>query len=512
VALPLPLLPHRGEAVLDGYELFGLRPDGGLEPTLQLVRAAGAAPETPAPAPAALPPFLRVERAIALGLTWEARVRVRRLSPPDDALVVEVPLLPGESVTSAGLEVRAGRVRVALAPGVQQAGWTSVLPVSSALELAAPEGVPWTEAWSVRASPIWHLTAEGIPPVQADPARPGPNLAWRPWPGERVRLAIERPEGVGGATRTLDASRLSLRPGEHSTDAELSLALRSSQGGEQRVTLPEGAELQRVAIDGAEQPIRQEGRAVVLPLRPGTVHAELAWREPRGLGASWRAPEVDAGLGGVNAEVEVSPPAGRWLLFASGPPLGPAVLFWPLLAVYLAIGVVLGATRLAPLRTHQWLLLALGLTQVSVVGAALVPLWLVALGWRRDHGARVPGRWLDLVQVALALLTLAALAALLASIRAGLLGLPEMQIAGNGSSAELLRWYQDRTEGVLPRPRIVSVPLWVYRVGMLLWALWIAQALVGWLRFGWRAVSMGELWRPLRGPARDLERPMGGTP
>jgi hypothetical protein len=437
---------------------------------------------------------------------------VRRLSPPDEAIVVEVPLLAGESVTTPGLEVRAGRVRVALAPGVREAAWTSVLPVTDALELAAPADAPWTEAWSVRASPIWHLAAEGIPPVQADPGRPGPNLAWRPWPGERVRLAVERPEGIGGATRTLDASRLALRPGAHSTDAELALTLRSSQGGEQRVTLPEGAELQRVAIDGREQPIRQEGRAVVLPLVPGTVVAELAWREPRGLGARWRGPEVDVGVPGVNAEVEVTPPAGRWLLFAAGPPLGPAVLFWPLLAVYLAIAVVLGGTRLAPLRTHQWLLLALGLTQVSVVGAGLVPLWLLALGWRCADGARVPGRWLDLVQVTLALLTLAALAALLASIRAGLLGLPEMQIAGNGSSAGLLRWYQDRTEGLLPRPSVLSVPLWVYRVLMLLWALWIAQALVGWLRFGWSAASTGELWRPLRRPRPDLERPMGGTP
>jgi hypothetical protein len=506
--------------VLEGYDLFGLRPDGGLEATLQLVRQAG--PDEGAPsdaAPAALPPFVRVERALALGLTWEARVRVRRLSPADEALVLEVPLLAGESVTTPGLEVRDGRVRVSLAPGAAAADWSSVLAVADSLELAAPEDVPWTEAWSLRASPIWHVMAQGIPPVQADPTRPGPDLAWRPWPGERVQLAIERPAGVGGATRTLDASRLVLRPGLRSSDAELALTLRSSQGGEQRVTLPEGAELQRVAVDGREQPIRQEGRGVVLPLVPGTSTVELAWREPRGLGARWRGPEVDVGVPGVNAEVEVHPPAGRWLLYASGPPLGPAVLFWPLLAVYLALAALLGRTRLAPvgspklvpLGTLSWALLALGLTQVSVPLAALVPLWLLALGWRRAHGAAVPGRWLDAVQVGLALLTLAALAALLASIRAGLLGLPEMQIAGNGSSAGLLRWYQDRTEGTLPQPALLSLPLGAYRALMLLWALWIAQALVGWLRFGWSAVSTGELWRPLRRPRPDLERPMGGT-
>ncbi|HEX2485600.1 MAG TPA: hypothetical protein VHQ66_09880, partial [Myxococcota bacterium] len=264
VALPLPLLPHRTEAELEGFELFGLRPDGGVEPTLQLVRLEPA-PEDEAPPPAALPPFVRVDRTLSLGLTWAAHVQIRRLSPADEALVLDVPLLPGESITTPGLEVRDGRARVSLAPGAASAGWTSVLAVANALELVAPEGVPWTESWSVRASPIWHHAPDGIPPVQADPTRPGPDFAWRPWPGERVRLAIERPAGIGGATRTLDASRLVVRPGARSTDAELALTLRSSQGGEQRVTLPEGAELQRVAIDSAELPIRQEGRAVVLP-------------------------------------------------------------------------------------------------------------------------------------------------------------------------------------------------------------------------------------------------------
>jgi cytoskeletal protein RodZ len=77
-----------------------------------------------------------------------------------------------------------------------------------------------------------------------------------------------------------------------------------------------------------------------------------------------------------------------------------------------------------------------------------------------------------------------------------------MQIAGNGSSSELLRWYQDRIGTELPRPWILTVPLLVYRIAMLAWALWLAQAMVGWLRWGWRCFSEGELWRPLRaGPA-----------
>jgi hypothetical protein len=92
------------------------------------------------------------------------------------------------------------------------------------------------------------------------------------------------------------------------------------------------------------------------------------------------------------------------------------------------------------------------------------------------------------------------------AIEAGLLGAPEMQIAGNGSDASVLRWYQDRAAAVLPQPWTFSVSLWVYRGAMLVWSLWVAQALLGWLRWGFRQWSAGAYWAPLR-PPRIAARP-----
>ena len=509
VDLPLPLAPHRAEAHLAGWTLLGLRPDGGVEPALQLVRDAPAPGEERKAETPALPPFVRIARTLELGLTWQAETYVQRLSPVETALVLEVPLLEGESVTTPGVEVRDRRARVGLAPGAETAHFASVLAPGAAIALRAPEDVPWTERWQVRASPIWHLAPAGIPPVQADPAQTfGSDFEWRPWPGESVTIEVQRPAGVAGATLTLDSAALAIRPGLRSTDATLSLAVRSSQGGEHRVTLPEGSTLQRVAIDGTEQPLRQEGRAVVVPVRPGRAGVEIGWREDVGIAAFWRASAVDVGAPAVNVDVTVQPSVGRWILFLSGPPLGPVVLFWPVLAAYVGIAWALARLRIAPLPAWQWILLALGLTQVGVIGGGAVAVWLLALGWRAEHGARVPGRWFDAMQVGLVALTLGALASLALAIWAGLLGMPDMQIAGNGSSADFLRWYQDRSGPELPRPRIVSVPLGVYRALMLVWAFWIAAALIGWLRFGWRAFSAGELWRPLRSPRATP----GGSP
>ncbi|MDE0855386.1 MAG: hypothetical protein OSA97_13290, partial [Nevskia sp.] len=91
----------------------------------------------------------------------------------------------------------------------------------------------------------------------------------------------------------------------------------------------------------------------------------------------------------------------------------------------------------------------------------------------------------------------------------GLLGQPEMQIAGNGSSGHSLHWYQDRFDPALPQAWVLSAPLWLYRLLMLLWALWLANALLGWLRWGWEQFSAGGLWRQ---PAPKTAAPAPAPP
>ena len=70
-----------------------------------------------------------------------------------------------------------------------------------------------------------------------------------------------------------------------------------------------------------------------------------------------------------------------------------------------------------------------------------------------------------------------------------------MQVRGTGSNASLLRWFTDRSEARLPTATMVSVPILVYRGAMLAWALWIALALLRWLRWGWGAFSAGGTWK-----------------
>lgn len=506
VPLALPLKPHRVEIRGEGWEVDGLHEDGLADDNLQFRRLAKDASDSTALQPGALPPFVRVERTLRLGLTWRAETRVIRLTPAEAAAVLEVPLLTGESVTSAEVRVAAGKAQVNLAPGVSELSWSSVLEPREKLALKAPLELPWTEVWRLDVGPIWHASYKGIPVVhQHTPA--GDRLPeWRPWAGEEVLIDVTRPAGIAGQTLTIDSSQLQLRPGLRSTDATLTLRLRSSRGAQHVLTLPEGAQLESVSLNGAVQPIRQEGRKVTLPLVPGAQVAQLSWRQPEGLSFSTTLPEVDVGAPTVNAEVTVEPPSSRWVLFVSGPTLGPAVLFWSYLLVILLAAFGLARVRFAPLKVWEWLLLGIGLSQVPVEAAALVAGWLLALGWRARHNpaeGSVVG--FNLRQLALAFWTLVALSVLVSAIHQGLLGSPDMQISGNGSSRATLRWLQDRTGSVLPTPWILSVPMLLYRVAMLGWALWLAFAVLRWLKWGWGAFVTGGAWR--RSPPRQPTPP-----
>ncbi len=511
--LPLPWRPHRVEARAVGWIIEGLREDGRAPRALQLVRESDASvPEPETLQSSRVPPFVKITRHIELGLTWQVRTHVERVAPIDEAIILEVPLLPGERVTTAQRQIKDARVLVSLKAGANSDAWSSLLPVTEELELAAPDSVPWVEIWRVDVSPLWHVEPDGIPWVEINAAEGRRLREWRPWPGEQVVLSVARPAGVAGSTLTLDASHLAIHPGLRATDSTLSLRIRSSQGGPYAPILPEGAELTRVEVNGRQQPLRQEGREVPLTLSPGTQQIVLEWREPRGIAVLTRAPEVDLGLPSVNHHVELHMPPSRWTLWASGPRLGPAVLFWPILALLGVLAVLLGRIRATPLRARHWFLLGVGLTQVPVLASGCVVVWLLALGWRKERGALLAredssSRLFDLMQLALAALTLAAISALFWSVENGLLGDPAMQIAGNGSSAEILRWYQDRAPKILPMPAVLSVSLWFYRLAMLAWSLWVAQALVSWLRWGWDCFSAGELWRPLFQTTSQPARP-----
>jgi hypothetical protein len=305
---------------------------------------------------------------------------------------------------------------------------------------------------------------------------------------------VLRPSLVAGATVAFERVRQQVAVGQRSTDTTLDFVYRSTQGGRHTLQLPAGARLQSVLADGQPLAIRDENGQLALPLQPGQHQYALAWQQDGGAGLVTRPGAVGFGAAASNVSTVISVPQSRWVLFATGGGVGPAILYWAELAVFIVVAVLLGRLRRTPLKTHEWLLVGLGLSTFSWSVLLLFAAWVFALEWRRNWTAQAAPWVFNAVQVGLGLLTLAALGSVVSAIPSGLLGMPDMRIDGAGSSAGSLAWFHDRVAQSLPQPAVFSVSIWFYKAAMLAWALWLAFALVRWVLWARDCITAQRLW------------------
>ncbi len=478
----------------NGWDAAGIQDGRLLTDTLELTRTRVAESAAASGVAQQFPPFVQVVRSITLGIDWDVYTEVRRIAPAGDAFSIELPLLPGEQVLSSDLKVRDGRITVPFQGGAGSMSWSSRLDRENAkLVLEAPALADHAETWIVQATPMWNLRYSGVPPVYPEGAEW--SHEFHPLPGEKLALDIDRPAAVQGPTLALDGVTLVATVGKRATEHTLDMDLRSTQGGQHVVTLPDGAEVLGVTMNGATINVRPEKGKLSLPIKPGSQHAQVRWRDTREIDFATRVPAVNVGAQASNINVALHLPADRWVLATGGPRVGPAVLYWGELAVMALVAWFLSRLKRTPLRFHHWLLLGIGFSMASWPALVVFVAWLFALDARGRSPALQGDLLFNLRQLGLVLLTFVALVLLWPAIQAGLLGTPDMHLVGNSSDPMNLRWFHDRTDGALPTAWAWSVPMWVYRAAMLAWALWLANALVKWLRWGWAAYTNGGHWR-----------------
>lgn len=494
--VPLPLAPRRISFSGNGWDVQGIDSEGRAESGIKLIRKEKALDNGgEEEGQTTVQSFFQVERIISLGLDWQVRTRVTRLTSDSSTALLSIPLIEGESVTTSGIRVENGTAHVQIAPDAREIRWDSTLKKEASLTLKSPTFVSWTEVWAVEASTIWHCEYTGVPVIYKEDDEGTYRPKWQPWPGEELTIEITRPKAVQGQVVTIDSASLSYSPGERITGADLSMDIRTSKGGQHQVVLPEGAKVQRITIQGIQQPIVAQGREIGLSLQPGSNTIYIGWNQASGSSMLVRTPDIQIGDQAVNADITIEMPENRWILWTFGPRMGPAVLFWSYLIVIVLFALVLGRVGWTPLKTRHWLLLGLGLTQVHPLVAIMIVGWLLALGQRKERP--MPEGWFafNATQVFLVIWTIAALIGLYIAIKKGLLGIPDMQISGNDSSDFYLHWTQDRIGATMPRPAVLSLHLMVFRFMMLAWALWLAYSLIKWLKWGWECFHAGDAWR-----------------
>ena len=497
IQLPLPLKPHRVTSTAVGWTVEGIHENGRADNQIQFKRIIDRQDVTNQILETGiLPPFLLIDRTLHLGLTWKIETTVRRISPVGSAVIFNYPLLPGESILTEGIRVRENQAQVNMDSETGYLRWDSTLEKSGELLLKHADTTLWTETWRVDVSPIFHVETSGIPVIlhqQGNRWHP----TWHPWPNDEVRLVITRPQGVEGQTITIDKTHLEIRPGQRATNTQLNLSVRSSQGGQHIITLPEKAQLQEVKINGQVQPIRQENRNVPLPIRPGKQEITLQWSEAQGIVSLYKSPEVDLGIESVNDHIDIHLPQNRWPLFMGGPLMGPAVLFWSVVLIIILVTFGLSRSGFTPLKFHHWFLLGIGMSQSNLASSVIVAGWLIVLDLRRRVKPDINKISFNVMQIGIAMFTVLALGSLILAISQGLLGHPDMNIVGNGSHSGLLRWYDDHSGKFLPQAWVLSIPMFVYRLAMLAWALWLSFYLISLLKWGWNNYTEPVIWHKI---------------
>jgi hypothetical protein len=503
VALDFSMTPARVDTDIPGWTASGLRDGRLLAERLELVReVAASSADASAPTRVPIKAFVRVIREIHLDLDWTVSTRVERIAPQRGGYSVRLPLLAGEQPSDPALRIDQGVAEITLQPGSSATEFESRLARSDTITMTAPDLADRNEVWRVTVGPSLSLRSAGVPVSEPEDGIAADQVwvhEFHPLPGETLTLNVGRPAAVPGATLVADRVELNSNIGARSRNQSLTVDLRATQGGSHTLKLPANAELLNLSIDGRSLNLKPENGALTLPIKPGPQQLNLSWREDLGIDLLTATPELDLGLDAANITLSLTLPQDRWILRLAGPVVGPSVLYWSSLIVLLILGFGLGRSGRALLSTRSWLLLVLGFSTLSYLPLLLVAATFVALDARQRYLPGPLGKWrFDFAQLALSALTVAGFAALVLAIPAGLLGSPDMHIAGSAGSYGQLAWLADRSSGALPTASAISLPMWCYKALMLAFALWLAWALIGWIKLAWKALITGTGWMRLR--------------
>ena len=496
--VPFPTPPRVIETDSNGWFVAGIKDRRLLSGSLQLTRlqAEGDGSADVRWESSRFPVFVRIERSIDLDLDWRATTTVFRVAPSQGALTLEVPLLDGESIVTGEFTVADGRVLVTMNPNQRSVSWRSNLPRKSPLALNAEKGAAWQEVWRVGVGSIWHANFSGVPESENPQAPADARIAeFFPRGGESLMIEAMRPEASQGSTLAFDSVAMKVEHGSRSTAATLELGYRSTRGAQHVIRLPDNAEVTEVLIDGDLEPLRADAGELTVPILPGEHDIEISWRTSDEISARATTPLVDIGAPASNISLHTELPDNRWLLATNGPRLGPAVLYWSELVVLLIFAVILGRISLTPLTTRHWLLLGLGFSTFSWPVLGVVIAWLLVCGARQKWQTDVAPMVFNAIQIVIGGATIIALGAIVSSLPFGLLGTPDMQVSGYQSFGNSLSWFADRSESVLPIAVAWSAPMWIYKVLILGWALWLSFALLRWLPWVWQCFSSQGFWR-----------------
>ncbi|MDQ2639728.1 MAG: hypothetical protein M3Y79_03990, partial [Pseudomonadota bacterium] len=275
VQLGFPQPPRAISVSTSGWDAAGVTNGRLLSGSLELIRRRTEGSAAADLAASEFPAFVQVTRTFRLDLDWSIHTDVQRIAPRAAPLQVEIPLVPGESVLTAGTTVRNGSITAALGRGEQQMSWDSLLQRSETLALTLPSDAARSERWVFAVGPEWHLEFNGLPPSLPETDTGQWIYHFVPRAGETLNLTITRPAPAPGRTLAIDSVEHRSEFGKRSLTGSLQLQYRSTQAGRHTLTLPGDLRVTQVLVDGNSVPVRPDNGQLPLALLAGTHNVRI---------------------------------------------------------------------------------------------------------------------------------------------------------------------------------------------------------------------------------------------
>lgn len=460
--------------------------------------------------PAAAKPFVSITRTLTFDQEWRMYTTVTRKAPERGGFSIDVPLLENEAVLNEDITIVSasdasfGKAALVFGRSDQQIRWTSQMQPQSQLTLTAPPSLDRVESWTLQPSNFWHVDYSGLNPVGDSAERSGPTF--QPLAGESLSLSLTKTTPVPGATVTISKVDHTTTIGARQQRQTLQMQTLASQGGTLAVKLSAtDNKLVSVTINGRDEPISLIDNVLPLPITPGNTSYQISWLENTPRSGLFTISPATLAYPASNVSTNVEMSRDRWVLLLGGPELGPGILLWGMVLVALILALLIARIPGLPFTATDAALLSLGLSLANLPATLLVAVWVIALRFRGEIVVSLPQQWLkNLLQISTAMLSFLTIITLVASVPFALLGSPDMQVQGNGSTAYSYNWFTDQTSSVLPSAWVLSVPMWVYRAMMLIWSLWLAFALIRWVPWAWQQWSTPAMW--YKDPKPSFER------
>jgi len=515
LAINFPLRPKQFQHKISGWQLSGVNQSGLLGSSIQLtqervkkrpddsVKSQESNTESNMESrEQSISDLVFVTRSFSFANQWKITTLVTRQAPEKGNISIQIPLLPFEQPLQMLDNVVDGNMRVALGPNQNQISWQSSVADAAEFELQAPKNNAIDESWQILVYPNWRINISGVPAVM--PIGLDRLDLWQyqyyPRPGEKIRFSLSKPPAVQGESVAFTRIEQEFKLSKRKTTSHIQLNYRATRAEPFLMHIGD-SQLKKLTHDQNQINLGQVDGVISIGLKPGEHEIQLTLEAEQAVSFQSLLRGVDIGREYANLSTRVNLPASRWLLAASGPGYGPAVIYWGELIFFLLLAVGLSRLSFSPLNYWQWLLLGLGMSTFSWPAMALVSAWLLAAQWRRqnlqvqtsDDQEKQTDKEENIYQPAsswlILLSTLFAVLALVAAVPFGLLQTPDMGVIGNGSYKNSLLWFLDRGQGPLGEVVIYSLPIWIYKGLMLLWSTWLSFSLIKWLGWIWKDLS-----------------------